>query len=116
MNFIKKYFLKKKLKKKLKLAIESIYTFDEDLLKAKSHKASHFMCVSLYNYGIHWHELPNFNRESFSLFIKKYYPNLVPYLTDSSKAAWTDRYNGYYPDEEITKAKKAFLTHIMNNL
>lgn len=115
MNFIKKYFLKRKLKKKLKLAIKSICTFNEGLLKDASHKISHYMCISLYNYDITQEELPNFNRESFSLFIKKYYPDLVPYLSDSTKSAWAD-ICGNYPDEEITKAKKHFLTYIMNNL
>lgn len=116
MNFIKKYFLKRKLKKKLKLAIESICTFDEDILKTKSCDISHFMCVCLYRYDIPQEELPNFNRESFSLFIKEYYPSLIQYLSDSSKAAWMDMNHKYYPDEEITKAKKHFLTYIMNNL
>ena len=112
MNFIKKFFRKRKLKKKLKLAIESICTFHENFSIDKTH----FMCTSLYKHDIDRNKLPNFNRESFSLFIKEHYPYLVLYLTESDKASWMDYNNGYYPDEQITEAKKAFLTYIMNNL
>lgn len=113
MNFIKKFFLKRKLKKKLKLVIDSIITFSEDF---GSKKESHFICICLYNYGINKNDLPNFNLESFSLFIKKFYPQLTPYLNEHYHEAWMRDRNGYYPDEQITEAKKAFLTYIIKNL
>ena len=101
MNFIKKYFLKKKLKK----AIDSIGVITP------------YMCNALfYISGINKHKIPEFNYDSFKEFIELYYPELACYMHPKSQ---TYEYSiGWMTidSEEIFKAKRHFLTNIMNSL
>lgn len=113
MNFIKKYFLKKKLKK----AIEYLKEDSED-------NGTHYMCIALDHFNIDKNDIPEFNFYSFKKFIEIHYPELVFYLTKRymisiapSLLPWMEEDDAeYYPDEQITQAKKHFLTYIMNNL
>lgn len=114
MNLIKKYFLKKKLKKAIDLISTSKGIID----------GTHYMCFALHHVKINKNTLPRFNFESFKEFIEIHYPELIFYLNKSYMAPiipysfpWMEEDDAeYYPDEEITQAKKHFLTYIMNNL
>ena len=113
MSFIKKYRLKKKLKK----AIDYLKTLEE------SHPY-HYMCLTLDHFNIDRNDIPEFNYESFKEFIEIHYPELTPYLARGytmsvipSLLPWMEEDDDdYYPDEQITQAKKHYLCYIMATL
>ena len=84
------------------------------------------MCIAFIRYDIDKKDIPEFNFKSFKEFIKIHYPELTCYLNKSlyredlsifqHGCSWMMDYDGNYPGEQIIKAKKHYLTHIMCTL
>lgn len=98
MNFIKKYMLRKKLKK-------AINYLDE---------RCPYMCTALMIANIK--ELPGFNYSAFRTFICTFYPNLE-YLLWTPSPHIPEHLSGWIEiTKETIEARKNFLQMLSNNL